>query len=132
MFLWLIYKNTTFTWDNLQKGGRHDPNICILFNQGEESVEHLFIECVYTNITLENVYNLGDNPNYKTLGDFRNNIKKQKNRKDNKGGRMGSWHLQVERNNRIFNNINIYVFSIAMRIHHNFILLTGLEPPSTA
>ena len=53
--LWLIYmeqfsptKNWLFyfTWDNLQKRGRSGPGICVLCKSEEETVVHLFNNCI--------------------------------------------------------------------------------------
>jgi hypothetical protein len=40
--------NKALTWDNLRKRGFIGPSICVLCLQQEESKEHLFNECCYS------------------------------------------------------------------------------------
>jgi ribonuclease HI len=47
-FLWLIVHNKALTWDNLRKRGFIGPSICVLCLQQEESKEHLFNTCSYS------------------------------------------------------------------------------------
>jgi len=47
-FLWLVVHNRALTWDNLRKRGFIGPSICVLFSLQEESKEHLFNGCHYS------------------------------------------------------------------------------------
>jgi hypothetical protein len=47
-FLWLVVHNQTLTWDNLRKRGFIGPSLCVLFYQQEETKEHLFNGCCYS------------------------------------------------------------------------------------
>jgi hypothetical protein len=47
-FLWLVVHNRTLTWDNLQKRGFIGPSCCVLCLQHEETKEHLFNGCQYS------------------------------------------------------------------------------------
>jgi ribonuclease HI len=47
-FLWLVVHNRALTWDNLRKRGFIGPSICALCCQQEESKEHLFNGCHYS------------------------------------------------------------------------------------
>jgi hypothetical protein len=45
MFLWLLSHNKLATVDNLNKKGLDKPKLCQLCDE-EESISHLFFECV--------------------------------------------------------------------------------------
>jgi hypothetical protein len=47
-FLWLVAHNRTLTWDNLHKRGLIGPSRCVLCLQTEETKEHLFNGCYYS------------------------------------------------------------------------------------
>jgi ribonuclease HI len=47
-FLWLTVHNRVLTWDNLRKRGFIGPSICTLCQQQEETMEHLFNRCHYS------------------------------------------------------------------------------------
>jgi hypothetical protein len=47
-FLWLVTRNRVLTWDNLRKRGFIGPSICILCHQQEETKEHLFNNCPFS------------------------------------------------------------------------------------
>jgi hypothetical protein len=47
-FLWLVVHNKSLTWDNLRKRGFIGPSIYVLCSLQEESKEHLFNECHYS------------------------------------------------------------------------------------
>jgi hypothetical protein len=46
MFLWLLTKKKTLTWDTLVKRGFEGPSICHICQREEETTEHLFNGCV--------------------------------------------------------------------------------------
>jgi hypothetical protein len=50
IFLWLTIQNRILTWDNLWKRGFIGPSICPLCQQQEETMEHLFNHCNYSEI----------------------------------------------------------------------------------
>lgn len=43
IFTWIILKNKILSWKNLQNRGFQGPNICVLYRNGEENVDHLFL-----------------------------------------------------------------------------------------
>ena len=47
-FVWLALKNQILTWDNLVGRGWHGPGRCGLCLLGEDSVQHLFVDCSVT------------------------------------------------------------------------------------
>jgi hypothetical protein len=47
-FLWLTIHNRILTWDNLWKRGFIGPSICPLCQQQEETLEHLFNRCPFS------------------------------------------------------------------------------------
>jgi hypothetical protein len=47
-FLWLIIHNRILTWDNLRKRGFIGPSMCVLCQSQEETKEHLFNGCRYS------------------------------------------------------------------------------------
>jgi ribonuclease HI len=47
-FLWLIIHNKILTWDNLRKRGFIGPSMCVLCQSQEETKEHLFNGCHYS------------------------------------------------------------------------------------
>jgi ribonuclease HI len=49
-FLWLIIHNRILTWDNLLKRGFTGPSMCTLCQAQEETKEHLFNGCSYSQI----------------------------------------------------------------------------------
>ena len=46
-FIWLTCNKKINTWDILCKKGWHGPNRCCLFNEEAESVDHLFVGCLF-------------------------------------------------------------------------------------
>jgi hypothetical protein len=55
IFLWLTVQNRILTWDNLKKWGFIGPSICPLCQQQEETMEHLFNHCHYS----QTIWDLG-------------------------------------------------------------------------
>jgi hypothetical protein len=47
-FLWLIIHNRILTWDNLRKRGFIGPSMCVLCQSQEETKEHIFNGCRYS------------------------------------------------------------------------------------
>ena len=47
-FICLVVENRILTWDNLLKRGWKGPGVCVLCRHGEDSVQHLFIDCIMT------------------------------------------------------------------------------------
>jgi len=48
IFLWLLAHNRALTWDNLRRRGFLGPSCCALCLQAEETKEHLFNACPYS------------------------------------------------------------------------------------
>ena len=48
-FIWLAVRDKILTWENLQKRGKSGPGICLLFKAENETVGHLFTQCVVWN-----------------------------------------------------------------------------------
>jgi hypothetical protein len=48
LFFWLILENKVLTWENLVSKGWEGPSFCILCARGPETVNHLFIHCLFT------------------------------------------------------------------------------------
>ena len=46
-FIWLTCNKKINTWDTLCKKGWHGPNRCCLCNGEAESVDHLFVGCLF-------------------------------------------------------------------------------------
>ena len=46
-FLWILVHNRCLTWDNLCKRGFQGPSICVLCHNSEETISHLFFQCSY-------------------------------------------------------------------------------------
>ena len=46
-FIWLTCNKKINTWDILCKKGWHGPNRCCLRNEEAESVDHLFVGCLF-------------------------------------------------------------------------------------
>ncbi|XP_057868067.2 uncharacterized protein LOC131075253 [Cryptomeria japonica] len=46
-FMWLVAQNRCLTWDNLCKRGFQGPSMCVLCQGCEESVSHIFFQCSY-------------------------------------------------------------------------------------
>ena len=55
-FTWLVFRNKILTWDNLQKRGQSGPGICVLCNSDEETVAHLFTNCIVWKTVLGLIY----------------------------------------------------------------------------
>ncbi|CAN0884957.1 Putative ribonuclease H protein At1g65750 [Linum grandiflorum] len=47
-FMWLVYLGRILTMDNLQKRGLIAPNRCSLCKRAAESIDHIFLECSYS------------------------------------------------------------------------------------
>jgi hypothetical protein len=47
-FMWLCLNKKILTWDSLLKRGWQGPGICCLCKSAEETIEHLFVHCVFT------------------------------------------------------------------------------------
>ena len=48
-FMWLLSHKRTLTWDHLQHQGMQGPSFCIMCRQNEETIEHLFNACPFSN-----------------------------------------------------------------------------------
>jgi hypothetical protein len=48
LFIWLVVENKILTWDNLQGRGWEGPNICHLCLKEPETVNHLLVNCYFT------------------------------------------------------------------------------------
>jgi len=48
LLFWMILENKTPTWDILQRRCFQGPGICALCRKDNESLEHIFIHCCYT------------------------------------------------------------------------------------
>ena len=55
-FIWLAVGNRILTWENLMKRGWLGPGMCALCRNGEESVQHLFIDFSTTKRAFFNIY----------------------------------------------------------------------------
>jgi hypothetical protein len=49
IFLWLFANNKLMTRDNLQKRNLGKPTCCVFYNE-DETVSHLFFNCIVANI----------------------------------------------------------------------------------
>ena len=47
-FFWILAHRKTLTYENLRKRGIVRPSHCILCKEAEESLEHLFTQCKFT------------------------------------------------------------------------------------
>ena len=47
-FIWLLLKDHILTWDQLQCRGRHGPSLCMLCRNGEDSSQHIFMDCMFS------------------------------------------------------------------------------------
>lgn len=45
LFIWLLMKGRILTWDNLRKRGMTGPSRCVLYNEAEETMDHLLNRC---------------------------------------------------------------------------------------
>lgn len=52
MFCWLVLKKKPLTTNNLVKGGRTGDTACVLCRIEEKTVDHLFIQCVFSKFIL--------------------------------------------------------------------------------
>jgi hypothetical protein len=55
LFTWLSVENKTPTWDNLQRKGWAGPNLCQLCYKDEESINHLFTQCIFTRLVWDKI-----------------------------------------------------------------------------
>lgn len=54
-FTWLPFHNRILTWDNLVKRGFLGPSICTLYRSANEDATHIFLDCPFALLVLENV-----------------------------------------------------------------------------
>jgi len=47
-FCWMLEHNKVLTYENLKKRGIDGPSKCPLYHMEEETISHLFIECLIT------------------------------------------------------------------------------------
>jgi hypothetical protein len=47
-FCWLLVHKNIPTTKNMQKGGINGPSWCVLCQEAEESIQHIFIDCKFT------------------------------------------------------------------------------------
>lgn len=50
IFLWLLMRRKTLTWENLRKKGFCGPSRCPMCNLEEETMNHLFNTCEWANL----------------------------------------------------------------------------------
>ena len=55
-FIWLLLKNKVLTWDQLNKRGIQGPSYCFLCKKGDETAQHLFLDCLFTKSTFDAVF----------------------------------------------------------------------------
>ena len=72
-FLWLLQNRKVLTWENLTKRGFIGPSHCPMCEQQEETINHLFNDCVWTSNLwdwLQGIFHLSDrqrNSIYETI-----------------------------------------------------------------
>ncbi|CAN1230374.1 hypothetical protein LINPERPRIM_LOCUS3275, partial [Linum perenne] len=47
-FLWRVFLRKIATHDNLQKRGFSLPNQCVLCDSNNESIDHIFLSCIFS------------------------------------------------------------------------------------
>ena len=47
-FILLLMKDRVLTWDQLQRRGRQGPSLCLLCRNGEDTSQHLFMDCKFS------------------------------------------------------------------------------------
>ena len=55
-FIWLLIMNKVLTWDQLISRGFQGPSICFLCKNGEDSAQHLFLDCLFTKRAFEVIF----------------------------------------------------------------------------
>jgi len=48
LFMWLVHHKKILTWDNIRKRGILGPSKCQLYEEQEETMEHILNYCSYT------------------------------------------------------------------------------------
>ena len=47
-FIWLLVRDRVLTWDKLQSRGRQGLSLCILCRRGEDTMQHIFVDCLFS------------------------------------------------------------------------------------
>ncbi|CAL1392725.1 unnamed protein product [Linum trigynum] len=125
IFLWLVFHKRILTIDNLKKKGFYIPNRCVLCKKEEESPNHIFITCTFSNqvwgrlkcfVKLEGsaVVSLDISERIRLWS--RSNPVNPAQWCSRVVLHAFCWCVWLERNNRIFNDQESHVAALVMKI----------------
>ncbi|CAN1250810.1 hypothetical protein LINPERPRIM_LOCUS7533 [Linum perenne] len=121
-FCWLTFKNRIATVDNLKKRDFALPNRCVMCEQMEETVDHLFPHCTFASQVWSKLsstlFIIGLIPSsvrslFEMWKDMNCKFRSMEARKVILHGFF--WHLWVERNERLFQNSKHSAQQVFMR-----------------
>ncbi|CAN1262893.1 Putative ribonuclease H protein At1g65750 [Linum perenne] len=122
-FCWLVFRNRIATIDNLQRRGFAIPNRCVLCKMESESVNHIFIHCRFSSQVWSKLSStlsmLGPLPS--SFGDL---VLMWKDMNCALGFSAAKkvllhsfiWHLWLERNDRIFRDVERSTSQVFIRL----------------
>ena len=113
-FLWVLVYNRCLTWDNLCKRGFQGPSICVLCRSSDETVSHLFFQCPFA----KQIWHLWWSVwgcscwHVSSLSEFWDRLGHPPAKASflqvawSIGPSLILWHLWLERNRRIFQDVH--------------------------
>ena len=127
MFIWNLAHRRILMGENLRRRGWEGPNRCPLYRQGEETTDHLLLNCSYSKevwqlalglqsavITPQDTSNLLQN--WDSFCPFQNEKKVQTSTLWRVLPKFIFWKIWLERNHRLFKELKISPSQVATKI----------------
>ena len=126
-FMWLVVHSRCLTWDNLCKRGFQGPSMCVLCQNSEENISHLFFHCSFTRHIWHFWWNVWNQScwHVSSLAEFFARWGKAPVKTSflqvawTLGPSFIIWHIWLERNRRIFKGEFLEVFHLWWKILHS-------------
>jgi hypothetical protein len=122
LFLWLAANGKVLTWEALQKKGWEGPGVCKLCNCNSENINHLLIHFSFTKavwLRLFKLYHLKLQWNGTTVSYCFTVWTKEKTALASLAT-IACWHIWIERNKDLFEEIPPSHLSVVHRIAFSF------------
>ncbi|CAI0554757.1 unnamed protein product [Linum tenue] len=127
IFLWLVFHKRILTIDNLKRKGISLPNRCALCKVEEESANHIFTSCGFSRqvwCILKSFVKIDNR--VEEAGDISERIRRWQHNKPNNPAEWCTrvalhafcWHIWLERNSRIFREVDGTIQLAALKIGH--------------
>lgn len=140
VFMWLVHHKKPLTWDNIRKRGVMGPTRCQLYEEQEETMEHILNSCAYTTWLWDSFSTIFQQTD-RDRSSITNTLNKwRRNYSENEFLNLASafmpsfiiWNVWKERNKRIFKNekyISHRLFDLILKQLHETVSTTVCNLP---